>query len=344
LLQIEDKSKADKTKRTVQAIPDVIPVGFNLRVKCSSLRENSTKKMARCRFGSALMPFAMPENALLGRLKECVADWTNQRGQGPDWTVEGGDREQIDFEFEYEVIPLQREVPVKIYLRQREFMVLPSQSWIDLSDQLVKKIGLPKGTLFRIYPVVGTVDNQDAEDHSYSIDWEAEKQYWFDIICDISKDRNGRAKQVLMVDFSGRTDTFVVPQTATVQQVTYLWRRLVEVPDDIGLQVTTGSNSEYFWGYLTTKATISVAFCTPNIRSDVCIFTGQPSFEADQIGILLDVKVPPIPKCQVTPRHRDGPVIRYDEDLSPLGLRILKTYLLSWNLEGTILKAPLVTT
>jgi hypothetical protein len=343
-LQMPDTSKGDKTKRTVQAIPENIPVGFNLRVKCSSFRENSTKKIVKCRFGSVLMPFAMPEDATLGRLKERLADWMNQRGQGPDWTIEGRDREQIDFEFTYEVIPLIREVPMKIYLRQWELIVLPSQSWIDLSDQLVKKIGLPKGTLFRIYPVVGTVDNQDAEDHSYSIDWEAEKQYWFDIIYDISKDRNGRAKEVLMVDFSGRTDPFVVPQAATAQQVADLWIRLLDVLDDIGLQVTSGNGHEHFGGYVTTKATVPFVFRTSNMRSDPSIFTGSLTFEADQIGRLFDIKVPPFPKCQIAPHHRDGSVIRYDDDLVPLGLKILKTHLLSWNLEGAILKAPQVTT
>jgi hypothetical protein len=117
LLQIEDTSKADKTKRKLQEIPDKIPVGFNLRVKCSSLRENSTKRIVNCRFGDVFLPFSMPPDALLGRFKERVADWMNQRGQGPDWTVDGNDNEQIDFDFDYPVIPLAREAPIKIYLR-----------------------------------------------------------------------------------------------------------------------------------------------------------------------------------------------------------------------------------
>jgi hypothetical protein len=43
LREIEDTSKADKTKRTLEQIPDKIPPGFNLRVKCSSLHENSLR-------------------------------------------------------------------------------------------------------------------------------------------------------------------------------------------------------------------------------------------------------------------------------------------------------------
>jgi hypothetical protein len=115
-----------------------------------------------------------------------------ERGQGPEWTIEGSDEEDIDFEFVYEIIPKDIERPVKIFLKQEEFEILPSESWINLSDQVVKKRRLPKGTLFRIYPVTGTVENQDAEDHSYTITWEADKQYWYDIVYDISNDRNNR--------------------------------------------------------------------------------------------------------------------------------------------------------
>jgi hypothetical protein len=116
--------------------------------------------MARCSFGIVPLFFAMPEDAPLGRLEERVADWMNQRGQGPDWMIEGGARERIEFDFEYGVIPSHRGPPVKIYLKQEELEVAPSLSWISLSDQLVKKKGLPRGTLFRIYPVTGSIKMQ----------------------------------------------------------------------------------------------------------------------------------------------------------------------------------------
>jgi hypothetical protein len=167
----------EKPNRRLEEIPQTIPPGFNLRVKCSSLREASTKKMAHAKFGAAHMTFAMAPNAILGRLKERVADWMRQSGQGSDWTIEGPDNEEVDFEWEYEVTPVVREAPVRIYLKQTELEVMPSLSWINLSDQLVKKPGLVKGTLLRIYPVDGRVDNQDDEDHSYTFDWVEGKQY-----------------------------------------------------------------------------------------------------------------------------------------------------------------------
>jgi hypothetical protein len=174
--EIEDPTKTDKTKKILEEVPGIIPRGFNLRVKCSSLRDHSTKKMAHVRFGTSLMNFAMAEDAKLGRLKERVADWMTQRGQRPDWAVEGSDREDIDYGFEYEVVQIEREVPVRIFMKQAEISILPSESWINLSDRLVKKWKLPVGTLLRIFPVEGTVDNQDDEDHSYTINWETDKQ------------------------------------------------------------------------------------------------------------------------------------------------------------------------
>jgi hypothetical protein len=170
LPRTEDKNEKDKTKWKVEGeIPLEIPMGFPLRVKCSSLREGSTKRIAHCRFGDALMNFSMPPDASLERLKGRISEWMRIQGQGPDWTIEGSDREAIDFGHEYGVIPLAPEVPIRVFLKQLETTLVPSQSWINISDLLVDKLGLPKGTLFRIFPVVGTVDNQDAEDFAYDI-------------------------------------------------------------------------------------------------------------------------------------------------------------------------------
>jgi hypothetical protein len=175
LREIEDTSKADKTKKTLEQIPDKIPPGFNLRVECNSLHENSLKRMARCKFGSVPMCFAMPEDAPLGRLKERVRDCMNQRGQGVDWTISGADREQIDFDFEYEVEPIEREIVYTIVLKQKPIEVRSSETWIDVSDRLVRTWNFPSGTLIRIFPVIGSVDHQDLEDHSYSVTWEEGK-------------------------------------------------------------------------------------------------------------------------------------------------------------------------
>jgi hypothetical protein len=210
LEEVEDKSPSSKSKKALVQIPYNLPMGFVLRVKASSLRENSSKRIASCKFGSVPMCFAMPRDATIGRLKERVADWMKQRGQGEDWTIEGEDSEVIDFDFPYQVTPIQREMPIIIFLKQREIGVMPSESWIDVSDRLARTLHLPLGTLLRIYPVIGYVQDQESEDHSYTITLEERKQYWFDIVYEDGKDARGRARQIRMINPTGRVDSPVI--------------------------------------------------------------------------------------------------------------------------------------
>jgi hypothetical protein len=104
-------------------------------------------------------------------------------------------------------------------LKRAELEIMPSLSWINLSGQLVRKLKLPKGTLFRIYPVDGRVENRDEEDHSYTFNWESDKQYWFDIIYDISRDLENEAKVIKMIDGYGRVDRLVVRKNASESQI-----------------------------------------------------------------------------------------------------------------------------
>jgi hypothetical protein len=280
----------------------------------------------------------MASDATLERLKQRMVEWMRLRGQGPDWTIEGRHREVIDFSHEYEVIPKVYEIPMRVFLRQWETTVVPSQSWINVSDMFAAKLGLPKGTLFRIFPVVGTVDNQDAEDFAYSIVWEAEKQYWFDIVYDPAKDLGGLARQVLMVDSFGRVNSFVVPHNAIAQDVEALWRRVIDAPDNVGISVTTGDNEVFHWGYSVAPNHVAYAIETPSARFNVDVFPGNTQFQADQISRLLDVKLPPLIQAKKTKLAHAGFKLQFDEDPLPLGLRLMATHIFSWNLEGTIMR------
>jgi hypothetical protein len=334
----------NKTKRKIEQIQMKIPPGFNLRVKCSSLREASRKKMAHVKFGIVRMNFAMAPNDTMGRLKERVADWMNQLGQGPDWTIDRPDREEIEFEYEFEVVPLVREVPVRIFLKQEELQVLPSLSWINLSDQLVAKWNLPKGSMLRILPVIGTVNDQDEEDHSHTITWEEDRKYWYDIIYDPIKDTNSESKEIVMVDPSDRTDTLVVPANADVFQVRDLWKRLLEVPHDMEMNVQTANNHEYYWNLVSARKEVAFTLRTTNFHGNAQILEGSPHFVADQLSRVLELKTPPLTLCQQRLRQRHGPEIQFDGEVPTLNHRLLKEHRLVWNLEGTLVRAPQVST
>jgi hypothetical protein len=257
---------------------------------------------------------------------------------------QGADDDPVDFEAEYHITDAIPEVPIKIYLKQEEIEVLPSTSWMKLSDSLVEKKYLPVGTLFRIYPTDGSVTDQDHEDLSYTFDWEAGKQYWYEIVYEAGRDRADESIQVKMIDGNDQVDSLVVPRGATAQRVKDLWKSLLDVPPDVDIQVQTGNGEEFYWAYVTLKDTTTYTIRTPSLYMDVTIFPGSNTFEAEQISRLLGYKLPPAATGQVISCHGGGSIVQFGEDMVPLGLKILKVDLLSWNLNGLILKAPQPTT
>jgi hypothetical protein len=300
--------------------------------------------MARCRYGSVPMFFAMQEDELVGRLKERVVGWMKQRGQGQDWTIDGSDREQIDFDHEYQAEAVERVVPFAIYLKQKQIEVGPSESWIKVSERLVKAWNLPLGTLLRIFPVSGLADNQDSEDYSYTVTWEDGKQYWYDIAYDDARDRSSHAKLIRMIDGYGRVDKMVKRNNASEMQILNQWKASLEIPDTIRLGIRTRNNTDYFWSYRSVPDTIPCVFRTRATQGNANILDGPHQFKAEQIGRILDIKMPPISQCHVS-RENGGPVIiQFDGEVVRLGLKIMNEHLLSWNLEGRILIDPNVTT
>jgi hypothetical protein len=196
------------------------------------------------------------QDAPLARLKARMVDWMTQRGLGDDCTFERPDDEAIDFDFCYPVVPIAREEPLNILRKQRAIEVMPSESWINVSDRVGRALGLPLGTCFRIYPVIGDVENRDQDDHSYSLTWEKDKQYWLDIVYDEGKDIRGRAKEVRMIDGFNRVDSFVVPTAANIHEIVELWKRVMEIPDEIQIEARSGNGFEIFWGYCSAAETI----------------------------------------------------------------------------------------
>jgi hypothetical protein len=66
-----------------------------------------------------------------------------------------------------------------------------------------------------------------------------------------------------MLDPSGHSDNFVVPNNATAQQVVDLWRRVIDAPDNVGIVANSGDGEIFHWGYATAEQTISYSISTP---------------------------------------------------------------------------------
>jgi hypothetical protein len=281
-------------------------------------------------------------NSRVSHLKARMINWMKQRGLGEDWTLDRPDEEEVDFNYQYPVVaPAAEEPPITIYLKQRVMTVRASDSWINVSDGIVRDLGLPMGRLFRIFPTIGDVQDRDPDDGSYSIVWEANKQYWFDIVYDISKDRHGRSKEIRMVDPFDRVDSLVIPVTARIQEIADIWRRVIDIPLDIQIELRSGNNLDYFWNFRTNAELIPCTLRAQNMHADTHIFPGEDSFKADQISRILDVKVPPIPMCQTAQRERSGAIFTFDGEVPPLGLKLMKEHIFTWDIEGTLIQAPL---
>jgi hypothetical protein len=127
LKEIPDPSSTSG-KMMLEEFPYNITMGLNLRIKCNTLHENSTKRMVCCRYGSVPMCFAMPIDATVGRLRERVTDWMTQRGQPDNWILDRPENEAIDFDYEYPVTVEAREPVLTIFLKQKPIEVRPSES------------------------------------------------------------------------------------------------------------------------------------------------------------------------------------------------------------------------
>lgn len=129
------------------------------------------------------------------------------------------DREHVDFDFCYQIIPTPRSQEVTIFLKQTKIKVKQNEDWMNLSDRLVQQFGLPRGTLFRMFPVDGNTQRLGDDDHAYSFDWVEGQQYWFELVHDQEKDRQDRCREIRMVDGFGKDDSMVIPGAATICDV-----------------------------------------------------------------------------------------------------------------------------
>jgi hypothetical protein len=63
-----------------------------------------------------------------------------------------------------------------------------------------------------------------------------------------------------------------------------------------------------------------------------------------QVSRIFGVKVPPFEQYQITAQEGGWVMIAQDEDWIPLTLRVLREHVQAWNLNGSIISAPMVST
>jgi hypothetical protein len=190
-------------------------------------------------------------------------------------------------------------------------------------------VGLPRGEMFRIYPVDMDIQRLGDDDHAYSFDWVEGKQYWFDTVHDHdhARDKHDLCRQIRMVDYGGRVDTLVVPCQTNIRPVGEIWRKIIGAPEGVNLDCASRNTREYYWGF--GNSTVQMIPCTlrsRNNQGNATIHDGSDILKAKQIGRITETKVPPFELCRITPRSGGGAIIEMDGDWVPLGLRVIRDH------------------
>jgi hypothetical protein len=92
-----------------------------------------------------------------------------------------------------------------------------------------------------------------------------------------------------MIDGFGRVDTMVIRNNATEAQILAQWRRLLEIPATMALDIRSGNHVDYYWTYHSNPETVPWIFRTMTAHGNACIFDGPDQFKAEQIGRILDI-------------------------------------------------------
>jgi hypothetical protein len=74
-----------------------------------------------------------------------------------------------------------------------------------------------------------------------------------------------------MIDGFDRVDNFVVPTAANMQEIIELWKRTLEIPDEIEVVARSGNGQEIFWGFKSAASVIPCILRTLNMHGDAQI-------------------------------------------------------------------------
>jgi hypothetical protein len=237
--------------------------------------------------------------------------------------------EQADFDFEYPVVPVSRPGEIDVFLKHAKVRIRTDESWMEVSERMVRHFGFPKGTIFPIFPVDNVISRMGDDDHAYACDWKENGQYWFDIIRDPIEGPRGWCKEIRLIDPSGRVDMFVIPTTAIENDVATLWKKILGFPEDRQMAMTRRNDTGFYWGTLDRPD--HRIMCMLKSRSNsatASLYAASNIFMADRLCRVLGVKVPPFELCQVTQANRRI-TVEQDDDWYQLSWNILRGHALA---------------
>jgi hypothetical protein len=116
------------------------------------------------------------------------------------------------------------------------------------------------------------------------------------------------------------------------------------VPDSLPMDCARHNDLECHWGYREGSATpfISCTLISDSNRRNVNIYHGSDAFKAEQMGRILDVKIPPFELCRVEGNSPHFTIWQPGE-WTQLGLRVMREHDLVFQMNGVIIPTPSVT-
>jgi hypothetical protein len=98
-----------------------------------------------------------------------------------------------------------------VYIKQRKMEVMDDESWYQVSERIAAAFGLPRLSVFRLFPMDGVVTRLGADDGAYSFEWTEGRQYWWTNAHDPAKDRRTAAgREMKLVNPEGKVDTLAI--------------------------------------------------------------------------------------------------------------------------------------
>jgi hypothetical protein len=87
---------------------------------------------------------------------------------------------------------------------------------------------------------------------------------------------------------------------------------------------------------------VTYTIVSDNNRGDATIYEGSETFKADQIGRLLVIKVPAFvqARTETTTKHV---TLSFEGEWIPLGLRFLREHDFAFQLCGSLIESPTIT-
>jgi hypothetical protein len=195
---------------------------------------------------------------------------------------------------------------VRVYIKQEPWLVNSVDRWIDMSNRMAKKYGIPAWALFKLKPLDGDYEAQKPEGglEVYAFDWKEGMQYWWSCEYDAFEDpMRQERKQVVIVDEEGHEEALAVYVNWGTAEIARHIHKIFAVHECKEVVVRETEENVYAWRLIRKQGApeakkLAIALGTK------CLAVEMEERDNNTLGEWLSRKtgyiIPPLVKCQRT--------------------------------------------